>query len=75
MKKYRAAVVGLGWMGFLYDLGKRDYENIRGSYKTPKYSVDSADRQVPDGLDVQRKFYFHDQENAHTYYLFIVLDL
>lgn len=60
MKKYRAAVVGLGWMGLLYDLGKRDYENIRGSYKRPKYEVDSADRQVPAGLDVQRKFYFHD---------------
>jgi hypothetical protein len=71
LKKYRAAVVGLGWMGFLYDLGKRDYENIQGSYKDPKYDVDGSDRQVPDWLDVHRKFYFHDhpgQEGlANTY--------
>ena len=59
-KKYRAGVVGLGWMGVLYDMGKRDHENIRGSYKNPKYSVDSADRPTPDWLDVHRKFYHHD---------------
>jgi predicted dehydrogenase len=59
-KKYRAGVVGLGWMGLLYDLGKRDYENIGGSYKRPKYGVDSANRPTPDWLDVHRKFYFHD---------------
>jgi len=32
-KKYRAGVIGLGWMGFLYDLGKRDYERIGGSHE------------------------------------------
>ena len=71
MKKYRAAVVGLGWMGFLYDLGKRDYENISGSYQHPKYDVESPDRSVPEWLNVHRKFYFHDhpgQEGlANTY--------
>ena len=60
-KKYRAGVVGLGWSGVLYDMGKRDHENIRGSsYKTPKYDVDSANRPTPDWLDVHRKFYHHD---------------
>ena len=43
-KKYRAGVIGLGWMGFLYDLGRRDYENIGGSHENPIYDVESADR-------------------------------
>jgi predicted dehydrogenase len=59
-KKYRAGVVGLGWMGLLYDLGKRDYEKIGGSYKRPHYEIDSPDRPTPDWLDVHRSFYFHD---------------
>ena len=59
-RKYRAGIVGLGWMGFLYDLGKRDYENIRGSHERPKYDVDSPDRPTPDWLDVHNGFYFHD---------------
>ncbi|MBM3800924.1 MAG: Gfo/Idh/MocA family oxidoreductase [Acidimicrobiia bacterium] len=58
-KKYRAGIVGLGWMGFLYDLGKRDYENIGGSYTDPKYQIDDPNRPLPAGLDVHRKFYFH----------------
>ncbi|MDE2809168.1 MAG: Gfo/Idh/MocA family oxidoreductase [Gemmatimonadota bacterium] len=59
-KKYRAGVIGLGWMGFLYDLGKRDYERIGGSHKNPIYDVESADRPLPDGLDINRTFHFHD---------------
>ena len=59
-RKYRAGIVGLGWMGFLYDLGKRDYENIGGSYKAPIYDVESTNRPTPDWLDVHRGFYFHD---------------
>lgn len=59
-KKYRAGVIGLGWMGFLYDLGQRDYDSIGGSYQAPIYDVDSADRPLPDGLDVNRTFHFHD---------------
>ena len=58
--KYRGGVVGLGWMGVLYDMGTRDYENILGSYKTPKYDLESAKRPTPDWLDVHRKFYHHD---------------
>ena len=59
-KKYRAGVIGLGWMGFLYDLGKRDYDNILGSHENPIYDVESADRPLPDGLDINRTFHFHD---------------
>ena len=58
--KYRGGVLGLGWMGVLYDMGTRDYENIVGSYKTPKYDLESAKRPTPDWLDVHRKFHHHD---------------
>ena len=58
--KYRGGVVGLGWMGVLYDMGTRDYENIGGSYKTPKYDLESTKRPTPDWLDVHRKFHHHD---------------
>ena len=58
--KYRGGVVGLGWMGVLYDMGTRDYENILGSYKTPKYDLESGNRPTPDWLDIHRKFHHHD---------------
>ena len=58
--KYRGGVVGLGWMGVLYDMGTRDYENIGGSYKDPKYDLESANRPTPDWLNVHRKFYHHE---------------
>ncbi len=59
-KKYRGGVLGLGWMGVLYDMGRRDYDNILGSYKTPKYDLESTKRPTPDWLDVHRKFHHHD---------------
>ena len=49
MAKYRGAVIGLGWMGMLYDLGKR----------TGVWHVDDVDRPTPE-LDVHRKFYHYD---------------
>ena len=61
MAQYRAAVIGLGWMGLLYDLATRipDYFNI-----------DDADRPTPP-LDVHRKFYHHehpgDEGNPTSY--------
>ena len=58
--KYRGGVVGLGWMGVLYDMGTRDYENIGGSYKDPKYDLESTERPTPDWLNVHRKFHHHD---------------
>ena len=47
-------------MGVLYDMGRRDYDNILGSYKTPKYDLESTKRPTPDWLEVHRKFYHHD---------------
>ena len=58
--KYRGGVLGLGWMGVLYDMGTRDYDNIGGSYKNPKYDLESTKRPTPDWLDVHRKFHHHD---------------
>ena len=50
MAKYRAAVIGLGWTGLLYDLGERSGK---------RFDVDDADRPTPP-LDVHREFYYHD---------------
>ena len=47
-------------MGVLYDMGTRDYDNIGGSYKDPKYDLESANRPTPDWLNVHRKFYHHE---------------
>jgi hypothetical protein len=54
MAKYRGGVVGVGWMGLLYDLAGR----IGGDY-----SVDDVDRPTPE-LDVHRKFYHHDHPGS-----------
>ncbi len=53
MAKYRAAVIGLGWMGMLYDLGQR----------SGTWNVDDIDRPTPE-LDVHRKFHHHDHPGA-----------
>ncbi len=50
MAKYRAGVIGLGWMGMLYDLAER----IPDLFK-----VEDVDRPTPE-LDVHRRFYHHD---------------
>ena len=49
MAQYRGAVIGLGWMGMLYDLAQR----------TGTWHVDDVDRPTPE-LDIHRQFYFHD---------------
>ena len=49
MAQYRGAVIGLGWMGMLYDLAKR----------MGTWDVDDVDRPTPE-LDIHRRFYFHD---------------
>ena len=48
MAEYRGAVIGLGWMGMLYDLGER----------TGVWNVDDIDRPTPE-LEVHRKFHHH----------------
>ena len=49
MAEYRGAVIGLGWMGMLYDLGQR----------AGTWNVDDVDRPLPE-IDVHRKFYHHE---------------
>ncbi len=50
MAKYRAGVIGLGWMGMLYDMAERI-----GDF----FNVDDVDRPTPE-LDIHRKIYHHD---------------
>jgi len=45
---YRGAVIGLGWMGMLYDLAQR----------MGRWHVDDVDRPTPE-LDLHRRFYYH----------------
>lgn len=49
MAQYRAVVIGLGWMGMLYDLAQR----------TGTWHVDDINRPTPE-LDLHRKFYHYD---------------
>jgi predicted dehydrogenase len=49
-RKYRAGVIGLGWMGLLYDLGKRPQD---------RFQTDDVHRPTPT-LDVHRKFHHHE---------------
>ena len=49
MTQYRAAVIGLGWTGLLYDLAPRIPD---------RFDIDDVDRHTPP-LDVHRKFYHH----------------
>ena len=51
MAKYRAGVIGLGWMGMLYDIGKR----------MGVWHVDDVDRPTPTDLDVHRRVYYHER--------------
>lgn len=48
--RYRAGVIGLGWMGLLYDLAERIPD---------RFDVDDADRPTPK-LDIHRRFHHHD---------------
>lgn len=50
MPQYRAAVIGLGWMGMLYDLADRIAD---------RFDIDDVNRPTPP-LDVHRRFYHHD---------------
>ena len=50
MAKYRGTVIGLGWMGMLYDLAQR----------MGVWHVDDINRPTPE-LDIHRKFCYHEQ--------------
>ena len=56
-KRYRAGVIGLGWMGLLSDLGRRPSE---------RYEIDAIERPTP-ALDIHRRFHFHQQQVAHSW--------
>lgn len=51
MRTYRAAVIGLGWMGMLYDIAERS--------SGPRYRLEDTDRPLPE-VDVHRRFHHHD---------------
>ena len=55
MAKYRGAVIGLGWMGMLYDLAERPGPALN----QPRFDLQSGDRPTPD-LDVHRRFQQHE---------------
>ena len=55
MAKYRGAVIGLGWMGMLYDLAERPGPALA----QPRFELESSDRPTPD-LDVHRSFQQHE---------------
>lgn len=50
MATYRAAVIGLGWMGLLYDLAQRSPD---------RFEIDDTDRPTPE-LDIHRRFHHHE---------------
>lgn len=50
MAQYRAAVIGMGWMGMLYDLAKRIPD---------RFHIDDVDRPTPP-LNIHRRFYHHE---------------
>ncbi len=55
MGKYRGAVIGLGWMGMLYDMAQRPGPALA----QPRFDLESPDRPTP-SLDVRRRFHHHE---------------
>ena len=67
MAKYRGGVIGLGWMGLLYDLANRIGD---------RFHVDDIDRPTPE-LDVHRKFHHYESpgvEGNPTSYAEAIVD-
>ena len=66
MAQYRGAVIGLGWMGMLYDLGQR----------AGTWHVDDVDRPLPE-IDAHRRFHHHEHPGTSglpTSYAEAILD-
>lgn len=57
MVKYRGGVIGLGWMGMLYDLAERIPD---------RFDIDDVDRPTPD-LDVHRRFHYFENPGRTGY--------
>ena len=49
MARYRGGVIGLGWMGMLYDLAARIPD---------RFEIDDIDRPTPE-LDIHRRFHYY----------------
>ena len=56
MAKYRGAIIGLGWMGMLYDIGQR----------MGVWHVDDVERPTPE-LELDRTFHFHEFHTARRF--------
>jgi len=54
MEKYRAGIIGLGWMGLLYDLAPRI---------SARFNVDDVERPTP-ALNIHRKFHYHEHPGS-----------
>ncbi len=54
MAKYRSAVIGLGWMGLLYDLASRIPD---------RFEIGDTDRPTPP-LDIHRRFHHHEHAGS-----------
>ena len=54
MAKYRGGIIGLGWMGMLYDLAERSPD---------RFDVDDVDRPTPE-LDVRREFHYYENQGS-----------
>ena len=52
---YRGAIIGLGWMGMLYDLAQR----------MGRWHVDDVDRPTPE-LDIHRRFPYHERHRPRS---------
>ena len=61
MAKYRAGVIGLGWMGMMYDLAHRPGP----AAAQPRFDLGSVDRPTPE-LDVHRTFHIHDHPGEES---------
>ena len=55
MAKYRGGVIGLGWMGMLYEMAQR----ATPAAMQPKFDLQSTDRPTP-ALDVHRRIHHHE---------------
>ena len=67
MAKYRGGVIGLGWMGMLYDIATRTSD---------RFEIDDADRPTPE-LDIHRRIHHHEHpgdEGSPTTYAAALAD-
>jgi hypothetical protein len=55
MAKFRGGVIGLGWMGMMYDLADRPGPAVG----QPRFDLNDTERPTPE-LDVHRRFHFHE---------------